>query len=46
VERQSSAAAAATMSYELPETKTAAAVCCSGWIIIMASLGWVGACPR
>src|SRR5947209_5846074 len=30
-ERSSSAAAAASVSYELPETETAAAVCCSAW---------------
>src|SRR5262245_15074396 len=36
--RPSSAAAAAPVSDELPETKTAAAVCCSVWIHLMASL--------
>src|SRR5207244_2685163 len=30
-ERHSSAAAAASVSYELPETNMAAAVCCSAW---------------
>src|SRR5262249_34403904 len=37
-ERPSSAAAAAPVRYEPPETDTAAAVCCSVWILIMASL--------
>jgi hypothetical protein len=29
-----------------PKPYKAAPVCCGAWIIIMASAGWVGACPN
>jgi hypothetical protein len=45
-ERNSSAAAAALSDKKPSQTKIAAAVGCSNWIFIMASPGWVGACPN
>ena len=37
-----SAVAAALSDSELLRTRFAAAVCCSDWILIMASMGWAG----